>query len=273
MSAMHAVVNVLGGLAVVAAVVGASTWAQEGERKLADQLTAVSRLSVFFGHQSVGENLVEGLERLAAREGVKLGLGAGPAAPGSFAHAHIGANGDPELKMRAFAQSFEGGPGAGAQVAMMKLCYVDFDAPVDPAKLFARYQETIAGLRARHPATTFVHVTTPLTAVQTGWKPLVKKALGKEGPEARNARREQYNALMRGAYQGKEPLFDLAAVESTRPDGTRELASFAGKQVPMLVPGYTGDGGHLNPAGQERAAGELAALLASLPAGQVGDAR
>jgi hypothetical protein len=273
MSAMHAVINLVGGLAVAAAVVGATARAQEEERKQADRLAAVSRLSVFFGHQSVGGNLVEGLERLSAREGVGLKLVGGPAAAGAFAHAAIGANGDPELKMKAFAQAVDGGPGAGAQVAMMKLCYVDFDAPVDPGKLFARYQETIAGLRARHPGTTFVHVTTPLTAAQGGWKPLVKKVLGKESSEARNARREQYNALMRSAYQGKEPLFDLAAVESTRPDGSRELASFAGKQVPMLVPAYTGDGGHLNAEGQDRAAAALVALLASLPAGPVGDAR
>jgi hypothetical protein len=276
MSLSQPALNLVCGMAALAvAVVGARAAAADAEGKRSDALAPVAKLAVFFGHQSVGDNLVAGLQRVAARDGGALQVvaaGAGPARPATFSHALIGANGDPELKMRAFAEAVDGGPGRGAQVALMKLCYVDFDGPVDPAALFARYQATLAGLRARHPGTVFVHVTTPLTAVQTGWKPLVKRLIGRESSESRNARRERYNALMRGAYAGKEPLFDLAAVESTRPDGSRETVTWSGQAVPMLVPAYTDDGGHLNAVGQERAAAALLQLLGSLPTAPAGAA-
>jgi lysophospholipase L1-like esterase len=147
----------------------------------------------------------------------------------------------------------------------VKLCYVDFHAGTDPAALFARYQSTLAELKRRHPGTTFVHFTAPLTITQGGWKPLVKKLIGRETSEPENARREAYNALVRSAYQGKEPLFDVARLESTRPDGGAETVAWKGQQVPVLVPAYTDDGAHLNAAGQDRVARALVAFLAGLP--------
>lgn len=38
-------------------------------------------------------------------------------------------------------------------------------------------------------------------------------------------RSHRYNNLLRAAYAGKEPIFDLAAMEATRPDGTPEYAT------------------------------------------------
>jgi hypothetical protein len=262
MHAPHAVQLVLG-LAMVAMALAAHAQARDPDPKLGAELRALAGRSVFFGHQSVGGNVLEGLERIAAAESVPLPVAEGrPGAPG-ITHAHIGANGDPLGKLAAFAQAVDGG--GAIDVALMKFCYVDFHAGTDPAALFARYQETLAGLAARHPGTTFVHVTAPLTTIQGGWKPLVKRLLGRETSPAENARREAFNALVRRAYQGKEPLFDLARLESTRPDGGAEQISWKGQQVPVLVGGYTDDGGHLNATGQDRVARALAQYLAALP--------
>ena len=80
-----------------------------------------------------------------------------------------------------------------------------------------------------------------------------------------NATREAFNALVRQTYAGKEPVFDVAALESTHPDGTRETYALDGHDYPALVPAYSDDGGHLNARGQVRLASAFVSLLASLP--------
>ena len=63
---------------------------------------------------------------------------------------------------------------------------------------------------------------------------------------------------------GKEPLFDLAMVESTYEDGSRYTFSANGHTYYALVPEYTKDGGHLNELGQKVAAEQLLIFLAGL---------
>lgn len=261
MVATHSV-QIVAGLAMLAAAVVA-TQARAADARTRAELQAVSHLSIYFGHQSVGGNVLDGLKRLAAQEGVELSIVEGaPGTPG-ISHGYIGQNGDPAGKIQAFTAAVDGGK--QADVALMKLCYVDFQAGTDPAALFARYQASLAALKQRHPGTTFVHLTAPLTTIQGGWKPLVKRLLGRETSAPENARREAYNALVRTAYAGKEPLFDIARIESTRPDGSHAVVEWKGQQIPILASEYTDDGGHLNAAGQDRVAREFVAFLASLP--------
>jgi hypothetical protein len=112
----------------------------------------------------------------------------------------------------------------------------------------------------------FVHVTSPLTVVQSGPKALVKRMLGKPlgGSEA-NLARERFNALMREEYAGREPLFDLAAVESRRPDGRVVTFQAGGGRHPALAGEYASDGKHLNDLGARWAALHLLQTLAELP--------
>jgi hypothetical protein len=263
------------GLVAIAVVAGASRASADGA--LREELAALGRRSYFFGHQSVGSNLIDGMQRLGAGSGGTLRIvevkEASSVPPGTFAHGFVDRNGDPEEKLRSFARALGPGPG-GPDVALFNLCYVDFSPTTDVQALFERYRTAIADLRASHPKTTFVHVTTPLTIIQGGPKAWVKRLLGKApgGLEA-NARREAYNALLRGAYQGREPFVDLAVIESTRPDGSREVVEWNGRPVPALVAAYTDDGTHLNETGQDRAARELLRLLAALPGGAPAAAR
>jgi hypothetical protein len=234
------------------------------------QLQSLAGRGVFFGHQSVGMNLIEGLRELSVEQGVALRVTEAKTPldvpSGTFAHSYVPENGDPMRKLRGFAQALDGAktePG----VAMMKFCFVDFRADTDARALFAAYQETLTGLKERHPGIAFVHVTTPLTTVQGGVKGALKRLLGK-APYGllENARRDEYNALLRAAYRGREPFFDLAETESTRADGTRETADWQGRAVPALVPAYPRDGAHLAGEGQRRAARAFLEVLASAPA-------
>ena len=62
----------------------------------------------------------------------------------------------------------------------------------------------------------------------------------------------------------KEPVYDLARMESTFADGKRSSFTKDGKTYHSLVPDYTRDGGHLNETGREIAAEQLLILMAGL---------
>jgi hypothetical protein len=242
----------------------------EGDTTLKAELGEVARRRIYFGHQSVGWNLLDGLGKLASREGIPLRVvevkGPLVVPPGTFAHGAVEENGDPVGKLESFARAMASAPERGVDVAFMKFCYVDFVADTDVPQLFARYQASIADLKSRHPSTTFVHVTAPLTTVQDGPKAFVKRLLGRApGGVKENARREEYNALLRRAYLGREPIFDLAAVESTRMDGSRATVEWKGSAIPVLASEYTDDGGHLNEVGRLRGARAMVAVLAQVP--------
>jgi len=77
----------------------------------------------------------------------------------------------------------------------------------------------------------FVHVTVPVTSKLTGinglikkTKDLVKKLIGRPvfGYHD-NIKRGQFNDMLTKQYEGKKPVFDLAKVESTFPDGKRQV--------------------------------------------------
>jgi hypothetical protein len=99
-----------------------------------------------------------------------------------------------------------------------------------------------------------VHVTVPLTTEQGSLARLRSRLTGNDrfGP-AENVQRERLNVLIRAEYAG-DRLFDLAAVESTRPDGSRVAGRHEGADYFALHDGYAADLGHLNPSGAEIAA-------------------
>jgi len=238
--------------------------------ELRKDLQALARRTVLFGHQSVGTNLLDGVVRLAAGAGVKLLIEdvskTSVVRPGSLAHVYVPENGNPGLKLESFGRALAANQPGSVDAALVKFCFVDFSADTDAWALFARYQEAVARFRAVQPRATVVHVTTPLTTVPGGPKAWVQRMLGKVPYGVReNARREEFNALVRAAYQGKEPIFDLALVESTRPDGSRETMEWRGRSIPLLAGAYTEDGGHLNEAGQAVAARALVSVLARAP--------
>ena len=167
----------------------------------------------------------------------------------------VGANAYPAGKVDDFVAVMNGGAGAKVDIAFMKFCFVDFydSAPywttgtVDT--LFSKYRSAMAAVRAANPNVTIVHFTVPL----------VNAAYA-----ATNDRREALSNLVRNAYAGREPVFDLALLESTRPDGTRCLD---GRGIPLLCAEYSlaGDDGHLNSTAKPIVARALVSFLAAIP--------
>jgi len=180
---------------------------------------------------------------------------------GVFLHSAIGRNQHPDSKCEDFRRVIEQLRGQ-LDVALFKFCYVDFGDTADANDVFVTYAQTMEELRRRHPDVVFVHVTAPLRTVEGGPGVRVREALGRRNrAKHANARRNEFNALLRARYAG-EPVFDLAAIEATRPDGGRETFRLDGRTYDALVPAYTDDGGHLNEAGRVRAAAGLVSTLA-----------
>lgn len=235
--------------------------------RLHAELEHISQQRIFFGHQSVGMNLLDGLRQLAATAGVPVRIAEVPAAsgvgPATFGHGFVAENGNPLKKIQNFERALGPQP-ARLDLALLKFCYLDFTADTDAKALFAHYRGMVERLRTRNPGTIFVHVTAPLTDVQGGPKALLKRLLGRAPyGTVENLRREEYNTLLRERYLGSEPVFDLARIESTAPDGTAVTVEWNGRVAPAMAPAYTDDGGHLNAAGKLRAARALVSVLAT----------
>jgi len=233
----------------------------------------LTRQRVFFGHQSVGQNILDGVAVLMpSNRRLRLNLvalegDAEPPAGGILAHAEVGENKQPASKDRAFAGILRGGLGRDLDIAFYKYCYVDLDEGVDPAQVFSRYRAALAALAVDYPELTFVHVTVPLCRVEGGMRGRVKARLGRPLEDAAGNRvRCVYNDLLRRSFAGREPVFDLAAVESLRLDGTRQRFEEEGRSYPALVPDYAADEGHLNRWGRRLVAEALLIFLAELVA-------
>ena len=232
-----------------------------------EQWRALAAKRLYFGHQSVGGNIINGVTSVLADhpeiplqvfESTSLDSNS---APGLY-HARIGQNGDPGSKTSAFESIVGRG---GASVAALKFCYVDVDGRSDPDSLFAAYQRDMSTLRARLPGLVIVHVTMPLTTTGEGRRDLLMAKLrGKATSYDLNLIRNRYNALLRQAYVGREPVFDLARLESTHADGSRSYFTRGADTVYTLAPELTDDGGHLNTSARRAAAEAFLALLATL---------
>jgi hypothetical protein len=230
----------------------------------------LARKRIYFGHQSVGHDLIAGITDIrGSRPQIQLDVVetadlAGLPGP-AFAHSGVGSNTDPESKIRDFVKHIEAAGPAGVDIAFLKFCYVDVTAATPVEKLFATYKEAMARIERDFPRTTLVHVSVPLTLPQSGLKARVKKLLGRqpEGYEDNRAR-AAFNAMLRTEYAGKRPFFDLAAAESTLPDGSAVRVEIGSDTIPCLAKCYTSDGGHLNETGRVVVAREALLVLAEL---------
>ncbi|MCL2259590.1 MAG: SGNH/GDSL hydrolase family protein, partial [Cystobacterineae bacterium] len=254
----------------------ASTWlACESPKPVSVSLTPFSQEEkqslnnkrIFFAHQSVGQNILDGLREIGSPLPQRPLHGDTSTAfenPG-IVDSLVGENMQPLSKIEHFEKLLMDGVGEHADIAMLKLCYIDFDANTDIEALFQRYEESFQRLRTRFPRLVLVHVTSPLTTVERGAKSWLKKTLGKTlWGILENQKREAFNQKLRQTYAGREPVFDLALAESTYPDGMREFFEHEGTQIPALVAGMSDDGGHLNLAGRAQLASAFARFLAGL---------
>ncbi len=239
--------------------VSSNTWKKLSEKR------------IFFGHQSVGQNILDGVtDIMTDLPQIQLSIkkidkyrdyGSEPA----FNHVWLGENTVPQSKIDDFVKYIQNGIGATADIAFFKFCYIDFSKETDIKKLFDRYQSAMSELEHTFPKTKFIHVTVPLVSRPSGIKDRIKIILGRsvKDPEA-SMKRNLFNDMIRNEYADKAPLFDLARVESTYPDGRRECFDVGDKIYYALVDDYTDDGAHLNNLGRKVVASELLLLLSNL---------
>lgn len=213
--------------------------------------------TIYFGHQSVGDDLLQGVEELKEiypwlNFNVKKFDNSIKVEAPQIVHSLIGANGKPGSKNIDVENLLTGKLKNSVDIAFFKYCYIDFEADTDLGKTFEEYKNTINKIKNSNHETVIVHFTVPLTENQSGIKGFIKKVLGKPlGGMLENVKRNDYNQMIIDEY-GKEGLvFDLAGYEATKVDGSPNLFEYKGRNYKHLVHAYSRDGGHLNKAGRK----------------------
>ena len=223
---------------------------------LATDLATIRQGRILFSHHSVGANILAGIKRLDAENSTSGSLhfaslrDAAASRGAMLVDVSGGRNGAPKTKIDFFAATLRGEKKLKPDLAFMKLCYVDFNPQTDVGELFDYYRNTLEALKREYPEIRFGHVTTPLKAWPTEPKWKMYRLMGREvWEDAANVKRAEFNRLLKQSF-GTDPVFDLAQVEATAPDGSLTTFEQGGQQYSSLYPGYTEDGGHLNETGQ-----------------------
>lgn len=230
----------------------------------------LSTKKIYFGHQSVGYNILDGVMDIMAKEpliNLEVVETHDPKDFNSplFAHSKVGENGNTQSKIDAFNDVLDNGVGEKTDIALFKFCYLDFHKEIDSKGVFKQYREAVSKLKTKYPNLELIHLTVPLTSQQTGPKAWIKKIIGKplRGFDI-NVKRNEFNDFMRAEYKGEESVFDLAKIESTYIDGKRELFTRGDKNYYSLIPDYTDDGSHLNESGRKVVAEQFLLFLTKI---------
>jgi hypothetical protein len=221
-----------------------------GMSKNVEALNMDSTKTYFFGHQSVGVDLMDGVQSIDSQLVVKdVHLSDTITQQGVFYHAKIGQNRNPQLKVAEFCE-FVSHNAQNLSVAGMKFCYVDITSSTNTDSLFIYYQQKMNELAQLAPNVRLFHVTVPLRSVKDDFKSSVKEwLLNKDYGKKDNIARERFNELMREHYADNE-LFDLAKFEAQLPNGSINSFRSANGECMALCQEYTEDGGHLNQTGK-----------------------
>ena len=231
----------------------------------------LSEQTIYFGHQSVGNNIIDGIKDVSKKipslnlNILELSEGRG-LKNGVFVHSRIGANSDYNLKINDFLKVLDSGVGEKADIVALKFCYLDVQSSTDISKMFETYRTAMETVHNKFPKLKVVHFTVPLTVSKTTWRTWLKKLLGKTDlwEYNDNIKRNEYNKLLIEAYVGKESVLNIAEIESTKQDGSRQTFEFKNMTYYSLFPEYTNDGGHLNEIGRVKAAEQFLLTLVNL---------
>jgi hypothetical protein len=247
---------------------------QTGSKKLQRISNSASQdltqKKIYFGHQSVGFNIVDGInDIMAVHANIQLNIietsDHNNFKTGVFAHSRVGQNVNAASKIEAFKSIMHNGIGNKADIAFFKFCYVDITGKSDVEKLFQEYKTALSELTSQYEDTLFIHCTVPLKTTHTTWKTWLKKILGKHIWEYEdNIKRNDFNSLLMSTYSGKEPIVDIARAESTYSDGKRQMFKKGSNIYYALIPAYTDDGGHLNKTGRKKVAVAMLSTLVEL---------
>jgi hypothetical protein len=238
---------------------------QDVEKKSWEEL---SHKRIFFGHRSVGNNIISGMKDILKENkniSLKIVETETPIniSGGVFAHAPIGENSYPYSKLTHFSKIMDNGVANNVNMAFFKFCFVDIKSKTDVEKLFSDYKTIMDRLKQKYPETKIVHLTVPLTESKAGFKTWIKVLIGKKDIWEYDdiVRKNEFNDMLRKTYGGKDLIFDIAEIESIKPDGSRETFKRKDRIYNALAPEYSRDGGHLNALGSKVVAEQLLLFL------------
>lgn len=210
-------------------------------------------LDTFFGHKSVGNNILDGMVDLQVQNSERYTIAMQYGWPNWFAdndgilHRTIGTNYYPETKIDAFNTHLRDDGFHVADVAMMKFCPSDVPpfSSTPAADTWVAYRDMMNALEHDYPGVTFVW-----------WTISLMTADDNRG----NDERAVFNGLVREYCAASGCLlFDIADIESHDPDGS-PIVGPTGHEA--MYNGYSDDGAHLNEMGRQRVANAFWWLLA-----------
>ena len=231
-------------------------------------LQFLTKARIFFGHQSVGRNVLEGLVENSDQVKSPLRIVRADSAsidslPGLF-HADIGKNREPIRKIEAFTRFVLESRERNYDVVILKFCYDDLrHGGFDRAHaLVEEYAKSVAAVRTTAPQLRLIRATIPLRADPLGWKTAIKRLLNRSTEEdADNQLRNVFNSELRKRFAG-EAIFDIAEIESTLRQGQRSYFISGNDTIYTLAAIYTADGGHLNALGRQHVAADFIRVVA-----------
>ena len=215
-------------------------------------LTAGSNLNMLFNHQSIGGNIMVGLDQLSSLNHKRYAIdltGTDATVAWFSTHRGIGSftkgkNGDPDSKINGFDQLMRGGYADVVKFAMTKLGI--FDLTYDPALVWDKYRAEYLSLQTAYPNVTFIWFTLPVKTTN-------------------DANVNKYNTLVRNYIAANAAsnviLYDIADIEA---DGIRSVDAQGNITSEVMNSNYSHDGIHLNDTGMQRAARALWWLMARL---------
>jgi hypothetical protein len=175
-------------------------------------LEVLQKSRIFFGHKSVGYNIIDGIKDLmneAQKNNINIiEFDQNQNLPEYyFLHSQVGNNGEPDKKCDDFLNILNMDMLNQLDVAFLKFCYVDVQAQSDVQTIFNYYKITMDSVQKEYPDLRLVHVTIPLTILQSGWKATLKKIIGREvSGFSANIKRNQFNDLIREHYHNEPPI-------------------------------------------------------------------
>ena len=233
-----------------------------------EAIDSLASKRIFFGHMSVGYNILNGVEKIVGTDGkfstlkiIELSENNRISGPGIY-HAKNGKNSYPDTKCEAFKNILlKNDFGKNLDIAFFKFCYVDIKDNSNVQSIFDNYAATIEEIKRELPELQIIHVTIPLRTHVWGIKQKIKRILK---ADIANINRYKFNQLLIAKYSESEAIYDLARIESTLPDGSRSSFKHKGDVYYSLFDKYTYDGGHLNELGSFLAGQELLRILADV---------
>lgn len=232
------------------------------------EIEKVAGKKVLFAHMSVGNNILQGIDELKARDSrfnkinvIEYSEGIAVETPGIY-HFLIGDNSFPEKKIQScFDILSQRELGTLFDALILKFCYVDIMGDAEPEALFSGYSRFVDSVKRGFPDLEIVHVTVPLTVRYQGIKGWLKFHLSREPG---NEKRSIFNRKMIETFGKDDLVYDLARLEALDSRGKELFYMSRGQKVNYLAGEYTDDGGHLNAAGRKKAAMELVKILGRL---------